>query len=96
MDIKKYIFDNKYNFLIILLWTFIVIYVSLYHELWYDETVSYHMVKTFSLKNLINIISTYEGHPPLWYILEYPFAKLGFSPVIIQIISFISVFAIFA
>ena len=79
---------NIFNFLLIGIWVFIVLYTALKHELWFDEITSIGLVKYCSLPDLFKMLRTTEGHPCLWYLLELPFVKLGFYPEIVQVLSF--------
>ena len=90
--IIKYIWNNKFNFLLILCWTLIVVPAVLHHELWYDEILAYHTVKTLSFSEILHNLQSNQGHPPLWYIVQFPFVKSGFSSNIIQFLSFFFVF----
>ena len=47
------------------------------HAPWRDEAQSWLLVRDLSLSGLINQMS-YEGTPPLWHLIIFPFAKLGF------------------
>jgi hypothetical protein len=57
--------------------------VCLYtHEPWLDEAQSFLLVRDLSLPDLLKQLR-YEGHPAVWYLLLFPFIKLG-CPIIIQ------------
>ena len=53
------------------------IVIGFFHEPWYDESVAWQIARCASIKDILFEIPHYEGHPPLWYIILVPFAKLG-------------------
>lgn len=53
------------------------IVISLFHEPWYDEAVSWNIARSASIKEILFVLPHYEGHPPLWHLILVPFAKLG-------------------
>lgn len=55
----------------------IVLYVTSNHEPWRDEAQSWLIARDNTLLSLFQYIPN-EGHPPLWYLILMPFAKLGF------------------
>ncbi len=54
-----------------------LIFGVLHHESWADEAQSWLLAKDLSLPELFKTLPS-EGHPPLWYLILFPFAKLGF------------------
>nr|MBQ8253626.1 hypothetical protein [Lachnospiraceae bacterium] len=64
-------------------WMVVAVYALLHllvgavHEPWYDEAQAWQIARSASLWEIIFEIPHYEGHPQLWHILLYPFAKLG-------------------
>lgn len=91
--ILQYIWKNKFNFLLIICWALIVIPAVFNHELWYDEILAYHTVKTLPFKSILYNLQTNQGHPILWYVVQFPFVKSGLSAEIIQYLAFFFVFA---
>ena len=89
--IKKFIFTNKFNLVLLLIWLFVVIFISSYHELWRDETQAWCIVRDCSLIDIYNRIRL-EGHPVLWYLILLPFAKTGISVISMQVICVFLVF----
>lgn len=64
---------------------------ALNHEIWFDEGQAWCIARDNDILGVINQMK-YEGHPPLWHFILYPFAHLGFSVDVIPLISwFISV-----
>ena len=54
-----------------------VIVIGIFHEPWFDEAQAWSIARTASYHDIIFEVGHYEGHPPLWYLLLSPFAKLG-------------------
>ena len=46
------------------------------HEIWYDEAQAWNIAKYNDISGIIDFMK-YEGHPPLWHFVLYPFAKAG-------------------
>lgn len=67
-------------------YTILTLIGALNHELWFDETQAWVIVRDCDLSGLFEMLR-YEGHPPLWYLILLPFAKLGFSCEVIPLIS---------
>lgn len=51
--------------------------VSCFHEPWFDEVQAWAIARCCSLKELLFEVPHYEGHPPLWHLILYVFAKAG-------------------
>ena len=76
---------------IILLCLFIVYLVLTFigaarHEIWYDEAQAWNIAKYNDISGIIDFMK-YEGHPPLWHFVLYPFAKAGLPADILPFIS---------
>ena len=54
---------------------------------WEDEGRAWTAARYFGLYDLIFHILRYEGHPPLWYLILVPLAKLHFPFVYINLVS---------
>lgn len=54
-----------------------VIYGISFHEPWRDEAQSWLIVKNLDFIGVFKKLPS-EGHPPVWYLVIFPFAKLGF------------------
>ena len=74
--IKNIIKDNYINILITLVYFLIHLFLLSRHELWRDEAQAYSLVKHSSLIELFKYLRI-EGHPFLWFIYIFPFAKSG-------------------
>lgn len=51
--------------------------VSYFHEPWFDEAQAWQIAKSASLYELFFVVPHYEGHPPLWHLVLFPFVKGG-------------------
>ena len=67
-----------------LLWGVMIFYCfftalgTLHHELWYDEAQAWCLARDNTFPELLNQL-TYEGHPPLWYLVLFVLSQLGFG-----------------
>ena len=66
--------------IVLFLYTAGIIFISSFHELWFDETQAWLIARCASYKEMFTYIPHYEGHPPLWHLLLSVFAKNG-APV---------------
>ena len=87
IDFKSFIINNKYNLLLLLLWLIVVILGITHHEIWRDEARPILILRN---SNIISTIIT-DGHPFLWYLLLFPFAKTVFAAEFMQVINVIAV-----
>lgn len=71
---------------IFLIYALLTLIGALHHELWYDETQAWVIVRDNGLSGILNALG-YEGHPPLWYMILLPFTRLGFSCEVLPLIS---------
>ena len=87
-SIIKKIKQNKLNILIMIVYTIISIVILINHEPWRDEAQAWLIARDL---NLIDIYKQmyYEGHPCLWHLIIFPFAKLQFPYFTINIISYL-------
>lgn len=85
---KEFIKKNKYNIVLMIIYSVISFIILLFHESWRDEAQAWLIARDL---NIIGIIKqmVYEAHPPLWHIILMPFAKLGFPYITIKIISWL-------
>ena len=81
---------NKANIFIFIVWFLLTLFALINHEMWRDETQVWCLVRDLPLSEIFQM-TRIEGHPMLWYLLVLPFAKLGFSVEVMQIISFLLV-----
>lgn len=73
------------NILVTILLGVVTLNGVLHHEVWADEAQVWLLVKNLSFAGLLNHLPN-EGHPPFFYMLIMPFAKLGFSIMTMKII----------
>lgn len=64
---------NHILFSAFVLWSILLFFT---HDVWRDEAQSYLIVRQSSLSELFEVLKI-EGHPALWYLLLFPFVKLG-------------------
>lgn len=63
-----------------------VIFGVINHESWADEGQAWLLVEGLDLRGLFGVLPS-EGHPPLWYLVLFPFAKLGFPYATVKWVS---------
>ena len=85
------IFQSKFNIILLILWLFITLITMFHHEIWRDEAQAWCLVRDLNFLDIFKA-SRIEGHPVLWYLILFPFAKFHFSVFSMQIISLILVF----
>ena len=85
---KEYIKKNKFNLITIIIYSIITLVLISYHENWRDEAQSWLIARDLNLIDLFKQLK-YEGHPCLWYLILFPFAKLGFPYITENLISWI-------
>lgn len=87
--IKDIIIKNKWDILIILIYAIITFIITIiFHEKWRDEAQAWLISRDLNIFQIIKQMS-YEGHPPVWHIILFPFAKLGFPYITESLISWI-------
>ncbi len=65
----------------------VVTYIGvLFHEHWYDEAQAWLIVRDNDFAGILDMLK-FEGHPPLWYFILFPFVKLGMSFAALSVIS---------
>ncbi len=88
IDLQK----NKEKILVLV--TFIVVVITnlfflVGHEYWRDETQAWLIARDTILKaDSLFTVTSYEGHPLLWFILLMPFAKVGAPLWTLKLISY--------
>lgn len=71
-----------YLYLAFFIYVILIGYSLNIHEQWRDEAQAWLLVRDLSLVDLLSILRT-EGHPPVWYMIIMPFAKMG-APYFVQ------------
>lgn len=61
---------------------------ALHHEVWLDEAQAWVILRDTPFSGLPYRLHV-EGHPPLWYLILYPFVKLGFPTDYVSVISWL-------
>lgn len=85
---RELIKKNKFNLIAIIGYSIITLILVFYHENWRDEAQSWLIARDLSIIDLFKQLK-YEGHPCLWYLILFPFAKLGFPYITENLISWI-------
>jgi hypothetical protein len=55
-----------------------VSFVTAFHEPWFDEGQAWQTARHAPIYSLIFEQGVWQGHPPLWWFILLPFARLGF------------------
>lgn len=58
----------------------------IFHEPWQDEAQAWLLVQALDLPGVFSALKV-EGHPALWYLVLFPFAKLGAPMLAMRLIS---------
>lgn len=90
--IKNFVFNNKFNFLLLFLYFAITFITMLHHEIWRDEAQVWCLVRDLNFFEAFNF-ARMEGHPFLWYLLIMPLAKLKLPVESMQTVSLLFVWA---
>lgn len=81
MKVSNWISDKNEKAYLWIIWSvfsFLIAYISYYHEPWFDEYHVWFMCKHLKLTWLWSSMMR-EGHFVLWHLLIYPFVKIGCS-----------------
>lgn len=73
---------------VLLIYGAITLIGALNHEMWLDEAQAWVIARDTDIADLFGVLKA-EGHPPLWYIILMPFAKLGFPVGLGSVISWV-------
>ena len=86
---------KKTSLVVALIYAIVTLISVLHHEIWSDEAQVWMLTKYISLPELFPHLVN-EGHPPFFYLIVMPFAKLFNNIIWMQLICwFSSVLAIF-
>ena len=86
---------KKTSLIVALIYAIITLISVFHHEIWSDEAQVWMLTKYISLPELFPHLVN-EGHPPFFYLIVMPFAKLFNNIIWMQLICwFSSVLAIF-
>lgn len=72
------------------IYSLLVIYGALNHEQWRDEGNTWMAVRDISLKDIFSWYIPIDGHPPLYFLVLFPFAKSGMPHWTVNAISVIT------
>ena len=86
IDIIKKNKKNILNMVLIFCYAIISFIIVIHHEQWRDEAQQWLIVRDLNFGQIIAQIK-YEGHFLLWYMILFPFVKLGFPYITANIIS---------
>ena len=81
--------DKIFAIVFTIIYAIVTLIMAFYHENWRDENQVYLLCKNLSFFDLI-VQLKYEGHPFLWFLLVYPFAQLGVSCKIVNILAWLA------
>ena len=73
--------NNIIEIICFLIFCIITIFVSFFHEPWFDEMQAWG-ISCDSLYNILFVIPHLEGHPPLWHLILKCFSVFGINPEI--------------
>ena len=62
---------------VLLMYCVLHLFMTLFHEPWYDEAEAWQIARCASVKDILFTIPHYEGHPPLWHLILAIPAKLN-------------------
>ena len=83
---KNFIKQNKFNIIVITFYSIITFIILWFHESWRDEAQAWLIAKNLNIFGIFKQL-TFEGHPPLWYLILHPFARIGLPYQTTKIIS---------
>lgn len=92
---KRLCTKNILNIVILAVYAVFTFVMLLHHEIWADEAQVWLVVRDLSPVGIFEHVRT-EGHPLLWYLMVFPFAKiLHFSNAIfsMQLLNWLIVLA---
>lgn len=76
------------SLIVTLIYALLTLNTVVHHEVWADEAQVWQLCKYLSFEGLIKHLQN-EGHPPLFYILVMPFAKLFTNIIYMKLICWI-------
>lgn len=72
---------------VFLLYCVVVAFGAIVHEPWWDEGQAWLLARDASLADLFSRHLSYEGHPPLWYLVLAIPAKLGLPYASLKVVA---------
>jgi hypothetical protein len=94
-DIFGWLFTTgKYTrlayWLLLVAYSSLVLYGAINHEQWRDEGNTWMAVRDLSLSDLFSWYIPVDGHPPLYFLVLFPFAKAGMPHWTVNAISVVT------
>ena len=86
IDMLKRNRKNILNMVIIFCYAIVSFIMMIHHEPWRDEAQQWLIIRDLNFSQIIAQMK-YEGHFLLWYMILFPFVKLGFPYITANIIS---------
>lgn len=83
MKLQKFLTKE---YIALLLYAVLVVFLIYHHEPWRDEADTWLMVRECTLSQVFQRMP-YAGTPGLWYLILWPFAQMGFPYITINIVS---------
>jgi hypothetical protein len=80
-------FKNKYWLIIFIVYLVLLGTVVARHEPWMDEAQPWIYGEEVNPFDLLTKLLRYDGHPPLWYLIVMPFAKIGLPYFTLNVLS---------
>jgi hypothetical protein len=65
------------SWVVLVLYLAVVGFAAVVHEPWWDEAQAWLLARDASVSDLLTVYLSYEGHPPLWYLILSIPAKTG-------------------
>ena len=81
---------NKFNIIVFIIYAVSSFLLLVFHESWRDEAQAWLIARDLNFFEIVQQLK-YEGHFLLWYLILFPFAKLGFPFFVVNIISWLFV-----
>ena len=96
--LKEFLKDNLLDFLIIIAFIALAIFMSNYHEYWSDEAQSWLIARDNSVLEILKV-TKYEGTPCWWVLIIKVFMAFGLTydyffviPIIFMVLGLLFVF----
>ena len=78
--------NKKLKIIILIIYAILTFSLMLHHEIWGDEAQAWLVIRDLNIFEIIKHVRT-EGHPLLWYFILFPFAKINFPVLSMQVIN---------
>jgi hypothetical protein len=79
---------KKLEYIVYFIYLSVLLFLSYHHEIWRDEADSWLLVRDSNFTGIRSYLQN-SGHPGLWYLILYPFAKLGLPSITQKLIHFV-------